>query len=95
MSPSGLVQATSPADGVRLVTFNRPEKRNALSRQLLDEFLAELKRAAMDSAVRAIVISGNGTFFSGEPLHCPSLTSRSPVSLVLLHFDTLASKKLF
>lgn len=68
MSASGLVQATSPAQGVRLITFTRPEKRNALSRQLLDEFLVELEAASTDPAVKAIVITGTGTFFSGEPL---------------------------
>jgi hypothetical protein len=77
MSTSGLVQATSPTDSVRLITFNRPEKRNALSRQLLDDFLVELKRASTDSAVKAIVISGNGTFFSGKPLLCAFLVSFS------------------
>ncbi|KAK8922770.1 2,3-dehydroadipyl-CoA hydratase [Metarhizium anisopliae] len=64
MSASGLVQATSPAQGVRLITFTRPEKRNALSRQLLDEFLVELEAASTDPAVKAIVITGTGTFFS-------------------------------
>lgn len=92
MSTSGLVQATSPTDGVRLITFNRPEKRNALSRQLLDEFLTELRHASTDPAVHAIVISGNGTFFSGEPLQllCLHHLLISLTSLIPLHLVTLA-----
>ncbi|PNY29400.1 Uncharacterized protein TCAP_00691, partial [Tolypocladium capitatum] len=68
-SASDLVQATSPADGVRLITLNRPEKRNALSRQLIAEFLRQLSGASTDPGVRAIVITGNGPFFSGADLN--------------------------
>ncbi|KAK2600026.1 hypothetical protein QQS21_005260 [Conoideocrella luteorostrata] len=64
MSASSLVQATSPANGVRLITLNRPEKRNAMSQTLLGVLLSELKIASTDAAVKAIVITGSGTFFS-------------------------------
>ncbi|OAA38828.1 enoyl-CoA hydratase/isomerase family protein [Metarhizium rileyi] len=65
MSTSGLARSSHvTCQCVRFVTFKRPEKQNARSWQLLDEFLAELKRASADPAVKAIVISGNGTFFS-------------------------------
>jgi 1,4-dihydroxy-2-naphthoyl-CoA synthase len=90
--PSGLVQATSLADGVRLITFNRPEKRNALSCELLDDFLAELGGASTDPAVKAIVISGNGTFFSGKPHRRVGIVCSSPVSLAGLHSATLGSR---
>lgn len=64
MSASSLVQVTSPTEGVRVITLNRPEKRNAMSQGLIGDLLRELKIASTDSAVKAIVITGNGTFFS-------------------------------
>ncbi|UNI16782.1 Enoyl-CoA hydratase [Purpureocillium takamizusanense] len=60
---AGLVQATSPVDGVKLIALNRPGKRNALSGQLIAEFLGALSAASTDPGVRAIVITGNGPFF--------------------------------
>ncbi|KAJ6444926.1 crotonase, core [Purpureocillium lavendulum] len=60
---AGLVQATSPTDGVRLVTLNRPGKRNALSGQLIAELLGALSAASTDPGVKAVIITGNGPFF--------------------------------
>jgi len=62
---AGLVQATSPVDGVRLLALNRSSKRNALSGQLIAEFLGALSTASTDPGVKAIVITGNGPFFCG------------------------------
>ncbi|PHH72280.1 hypothetical protein CDD83_5002 [Cordyceps sp. RAO-2017] len=65
MSGSGvLVQATSPRDGVRVIALDRPAKRNALSRPLLADFLDSLARASSEAGVKAIVVTGNGPFFS-------------------------------
>ncbi|KAK4092855.1 hypothetical protein PCL_11525 [Purpureocillium lilacinum] len=58
-----LPEATSPVDGVRLIALNRSSKRNALSRQLIAEFLGALSTASTDPGVKAIVITGNGPFF--------------------------------
>lgn len=66
MSTPNLVQVASPAEGVVVITLNRPEKRNAMSQELIDKFLLELKNASIDSTVKVIVITGNGNFFSGE-----------------------------
>lgn len=77
MSASSLVQVTSPTEGVRVITLNRPEKRNAMSQGLIGDLLQELKIASTDSAVKAIVITGNGTFFSGEAHYC-LLSSATP-----------------
>ncbi|UKZ56837.1 hypothetical protein TrVGV298_010681 [Trichoderma virens] len=60
----GLIQTSSPAEGVRVITFNRPQKRNALCTELLTEFLTELSAASKDSAVKIIVLTGSGGFFS-------------------------------
>lgn len=48
---------------VLLLTLNRPEVRNALSRELRSELSAALSAAEADSAVRAVVITGSGTSF--------------------------------
>ncbi|RCI07359.1 hypothetical protein L249_8373 [Ophiocordyceps polyrhachis-furcata BCC 54312] len=60
---SDLVEATSPRDGVRVVSLNRPSKRNALSGPLMAEFLACLAQASQDADVKVIVVTGNGPFF--------------------------------
>jgi enoyl-CoA hydratase/carnithine racemase len=46
------------------VTLNRPEKRNALSLQLMRELIGSLETLGADPEVRAIVIDGAGPAFS-------------------------------
>ena len=47
------------------VTLNRPDKRNALSFELMQEVTDVLRELGRDSDVRAIVIEGAGPAFSG------------------------------
>jgi len=54
----------SDADGVAVLTLNRPEARNALSEALIDALSTELERIAEDRAVRAVVLAGRGPAFS-------------------------------
>ena len=57
------------AEGFATVTLNRPEKRNALSRELMAELEAALWDADDDKAVHAVVIKGAGPdFCSGYDL---------------------------
>ena len=51
------------ADRVATVTLNRPERRNAMSPELLRELLAALERAASDHEVRAVILIGAGPSF--------------------------------
>jgi enoyl-CoA hydratase/carnithine racemase len=46
------------------ITLNRPEKRNALSLELMEELIGSLRTLGADSDVRAIVIEGAGPAFS-------------------------------
>jgi enoyl-CoA hydratase/carnithine racemase len=46
------------------ITLNRPEKRNALSLELMQELIGALETLGGDSEVRAIVIEGAGVAFS-------------------------------
>ncbi|WP_051235865.1 p-hydroxycinnamoyl CoA hydratase/lyase [Ottowia thiooxydans] len=48
------------ADGIAWVSLNRPEKRNAMSPDLHFEMVDVLKELAEDTAVRVLVLSGEG-----------------------------------
>lgn len=64
MQVTGLVQIENLPAGVLLLTLNRPEKLNALSKQLLAELAAALSEADNDPAVGAVVLTGKGRAFS-------------------------------
>lgn len=51
------------ADGVATLTFNRPERMNALSTPIMEGLLYGLPRLAGDPAVRVIVLTGAGRAF--------------------------------
>ena len=46
------------------ITLNRPEKRNALSLELMEELIGALKALGQEREVRAIVVEGAGPAFS-------------------------------
>jgi enoyl-CoA hydratase/carnithine racemase len=46
------------------ITLNRPEKRNALSLELMEELIGALREVSARAATRAIVIEGAGPAFS-------------------------------
>lgn len=48
------------AGNVAVLTFNRPEKLNALSYALIDDLMAELDRCEADPGVRAVILTGAG-----------------------------------
>ncbi len=50
-------------DGVLTLTLNRPERLNALTVPMTDALLAALRRAAVDTKVRAVVLTGAGRGF--------------------------------
>jgi len=57
------------ADGVALLTLNRPRQYNALSRSLLEALHREIDALATDPAVRVVMITGAGAAFcSGHDL---------------------------
>src|SRR5262249_42184015 len=49
--------------GIATITLNRPDKLNAISTQLSVELAESIRRAAADSTVRAVVITGAGRAF--------------------------------
>lgn len=64
------VLLTDDATGVRLITLNRPEARNALSAELIDRFVEALHAAEDDPEVRAVVLTG------ADPAFCAGLDLR-------------------
>jgi len=54
----------SRESAVALVTLNRPEALNALSRQMLQDMMAVIEELDADDGVRAIVITGNEKSFA-------------------------------
>jgi enoyl-CoA hydratase/carnithine racemase len=50
--------------GVVRLTLNRPERRNALSFELLSQLERAIHALSSDSSVRVVVIAGNGPVFS-------------------------------
>ncbi len=58
------LKSRSAAPGVVLIELNRPEKRNALNNATLNELAGHLKQLDADTAVKAVVITGNSQCFA-------------------------------
>jgi enoyl-CoA hydratase len=59
-----VVLLDEPAEGVRRVTLNRPEKRNALFHPLRGELLQALREADQDDSIGVSIVRGAGKCFS-------------------------------
>lgn len=55
---------TSTSDGILTVTFNRPDKKNALTGAMYAALADTLEAAETDGAVRVILFTGNGGAFT-------------------------------
>ncbi|MFF7468620.1 enoyl-CoA hydratase-related protein [Streptomyces sp. NPDC008092] len=67
------------SDGVRTLTLNRPDRRNALDAELWEALAAALRAAGADRSVRALVLTGaGGAFCSGADISRP-VTDRHPL----------------
>nr|HIL76695.1 enoyl-CoA hydratase [Rhodospirillales bacterium] len=51
-------------DGICTLTLNRPDKRNALSSELLGELQRAFDNIASDKTIKVIILAGNGPIFS-------------------------------
>src|SRR5215207_3412364 len=47
-----------------VITLNRPERRNAISTQLMDELVDALGAADRDPAMRAVILTGGPSYFA-------------------------------
>ena len=59
-----LVLEQRPVDKVVLLTLNRPDKLNPLSKQLLSQLVGRLAAAAADPDVACVILTGAGRAFS-------------------------------
>lgn len=50
-------------NAIATVTFNRPDKRNAMNDAMRTEFIHALERVSADKAIRAVVLTGAGKGF--------------------------------
>lgn len=68
-----------------VVTLNRPDRRNALSRDLIAGLTAAFERARGDAAVRAVILTGAGSVFcAGMDLaELAATVDQSPEPVVL------------
>jgi enoyl-CoA hydratase len=57
------LELTRPADGVALLTLNRPARRNAITFQMFDEMHDLLAKLRGDATVRALIVTGAGEGF--------------------------------
>jgi enoyl-CoA hydratase len=65
------------SDGIATITINRPEKRNAMSFAVLNDFMQATQRAGEDGAARVVIVTGSGgSFCAGTDLS--DLASRPP-----------------
>lgn len=68
-----------------LVTLNRPQRRNALCIQLLDELCMQVERMATDGTARVLILRGAGSVFSSgldlAEASNPDLVQRSAESV--------------
>jgi enoyl-CoA hydratase/carnithine racemase len=74
------------SDGVATVTLNRPEQRNALSTQLLEELVDAMRRVRDSEQVRAVVLTG-----AGEKVFCAGADLGgfgSDAALIEKHFSS-------
>ena len=84
ISPQHLV--IEAAAGVAVVTLNRPEKRNALSLEVMRELIAAFTEIGADRTIKAVILRGVGpAFSSGHDLR--EMRARS-VEEYRLTFDT-------
>jgi enoyl-CoA hydratase/carnithine racemase len=52
------------ADGVGVITLDRPDNRNSMTGELLDAFARASAAARTDAAVRCVIVTGTGACFS-------------------------------
>ena len=65
--------------GVLTLTLNRPQRLNAMSPQLIEALIAELKRAREDQSIRTILLTGTGRgFCAGADLAGPGPGDAKP-----------------
>ena len=63
MTERAFVRVERQDDGVLVLTLDRPEKKNAISPELAEQWIAALDGARQDAGVRVVVVKGEGDSF--------------------------------
>lgn len=93
MSDLVLVHVEAPA---AIITLNRPDKRNALSRALVTALSQALQHAIADAQTRAIILTANGpAFCAGMDLAELAETLDRPDEADQVHTDTRRLAELY
>jgi len=58
-----VIRLETDADGVAVITLDRPEAKNSLTVEMRDDLLAAIRSCRSDPAVRALLITGSGDAF--------------------------------
>lgn len=67
--PAETLLEETATDGIRVLTLDRPQRRNALDSALARALIEAVRRADADAGIGAVVIAGNGpTFCAGADL---------------------------
>lgn len=75
--------------GIATIALNRPEKRNAINRQLHEELTAALREVQRDRSVRVLVLTGRGPgFCAGQDLGELALAGQDPTFRIDEHVRT-------
>ncbi|WP_298728209.1 enoyl-CoA hydratase [uncultured Ferrovibrio sp.] len=86
---------TTPADGILTITFNRPDKKNALTSAMYASLADALEKADTESDVRVILFTGNGGAFTAgndlqDFLNNPPAGEETPVFRFLRAISTIS-----
>lgn len=85
-----------PSPGVLLLTFNRPERKNALMHEMTSAFIDEILAANEDPQTRVIVVTGAGGHYSSggdlEEFQNLALRTNPPVGQRMMEALNAATK---
>ncbi|MDO8362728.1 MAG: enoyl-CoA hydratase-related protein [Actinomycetota bacterium] len=92
-----LVLRTEPAEGIAVLTLNRPSALNAMSAELVQSLHEQLQAIAVDPAVRVVILTGAGRGFCagldlggyGEAPHTAHLGRTQKMFAVQKHIASL------
>jgi enoyl-CoA hydratase/carnithine racemase len=63
------IRYETEAEGIGVITIDRPEKRNAMTYAMLNAFIDAIAKAGSDDAVRVLIVTGaGGAFCAGTDL---------------------------
>ncbi len=77
------------------ITLNRPDRRNALSREIVEMLITAFEDFHQEKSVRAVILTGTGDCFcSGTDLHQLKETAESKKALETWHEDVTQFQRL-